>query len=231
MRLLCFISLIILFPITHGDDLEKYRSLREQCQRNPTNSECLNLKSKFLQLIAKCQNLLGPQQIIVCQEVKMKLCAVFPSTCAKVTTKPPTSTKQGKITKRKLVTTTTTEKAKPVITTPGKAKSITTTTTRKSEIIITTTQSEVNPSETITNEEFVKVPINPDDLRIRGEYCVRHGKEKKCQQLLTNLKNTYSTCSKKKAEPQPERIDCHSFQTHLCKAFPKFPPCIKKTPT
>ena len=30
---------------------------------------------------------------------------------------------------------------------------------------------------------------------------------------------------------KPEQIDCHSFQTHLCKAFPKFPPCIKKTPT
>jgi hypothetical protein len=229
MRLLCFISLLILFTITHGDDLEKYRPLREQCQRNPTNSECLSLKSKFLQLFAKCQKLLEPQQIIVCQQVKSKLCAVFPSTCGQTTNKPANSTKQRKTTKRKLLTTTTTEKAKPVITTAAKAKAITTTTTPgKSEII---RQSEVNPSETITNEEFVKVPINPDDLRVRGEYCVRHGKEKKCQQLLTNLKNTYSTCAKKKPEPHVEHIDCHSFQTHLCKAFPKFPPCIQKTPT
>jgi hypothetical protein len=210
MRAVCFIFLFVLFVIIDGDDLEKYRPLREQCERNPSNSECLQLKSKFLELIKKCQKIQTENQLLVCQQVKLKLCTVFPSTCGQTTTKTTRSTTRRPTTKSKSITTT-----------------ATTTTRPKPKLTITTT------GQTLSNEEFVKVPVNPDDLRTRGEYCIRHGKEKKCQELLTNLKNTYSSCNKKKAPApitKPEQLDCHSFQTHLCKAFPKFPPCIKKTP-
>lgn len=166
MHLIIFLFLLI--GIRSDDDIDQYHSLRDQCQRHPSTAECVQLKSKFLQLINKCQKINTKKQAVICQQIKAKLCAVFPSYCLQ------------------------------------------TTTTMKS----------------ISNEEFVKVPINPEELRIRGEYCIRHGKEKKCQQLLNNLKNTYSTCNKKK----PSKIDCHSFQTHLCKAFPTFPPCLKKSP-
>ena len=114
-----------------------------------------------------------------------------------------------------------TTKGKAMITTP------TTTTTTSS-----TTVSRVLVQE--SDEEFVQVPVQPEALRIRGEYCLRHGKEKKCQELLVNLKKTYSACQKKKVESSSpkaveEKVDCHSFQSHLCKAFPKFPPCLQKT--
>ena len=36
------------YDISYSDDLEKYRLLREQCARTPSNSECLNLKQIFL---------------------------------------------------------------------------------------------------------------------------------------------------------------------------------------
>ncbi|CAF3323589.1 unnamed protein product, partial [Rotaria sp. Silwood2] len=89
-------------------------------------------------------------------------------------------------------------------------------------------RSNISINESLTDEEFIKVPFNPDELRIRGEDCVRHGKEKKCKDLLNNLKNTYSSCSKNKSSSTTSLktlfIDCNSFQTHLCKAFPKFPP-------
>jgi hypothetical protein len=204
MRLLCLISLFTLFALNTGDDLDKYYPILDKCQRTPSNSECIELKSKFLQLIKKCQKLKSQEQIILCQQVKAKLCAVFPSTCGQ-------SVPTTKLTTRRKPT-----KAKVI---PTK---VTTTTTAKATTV--SMQS---------NEEFVKVPVNPDELRIRGEYCIRHGKEIKCQQLLNNLKNVYSTCNKKKSQSaptKPEEIDCNSFQTHLCKAFPKFPPCLKKTP-
>ena len=204
MRLLHLIFLFILFLIVYGDDMEKYRALREQCERTPSNSECLKIRSKFLQLLEKCLKIKTQQQATICQEMKLKLCAIFPSSCAQASTK-------------KTFPRTTRKSIKP--------KSIRTTTT--------TTKSKVTTVETLSNEEFVKVPVNPEELRTRGEYCIRHGKEKKCQQLLTNLKTTYSSCSQKKPQTsitKPEQLDCHSFRTHLCKAFPKFPPCIKKKP-
>ena len=192
-----FIIFLVLFiGIRSDDDMEKYHSLREQCQRHPSNVECVQLKSKFLQLIEKCQKINTKEQFAVCQQIKVKLCAVFPSYCLQTTTTK-TTRKQTK------------PKLKPTITT--------TTTTVKPMLI---------SNRTMSNEEFVQVPVNPEELRVRGEYCIRHGKEKKCQELLNNLKTTYSSCNKKK----PDKIDCHSFQTHLCKAFPKFPPCIKKSP-
>jgi len=229
MRLICLILLFILYDIIYSDDSEKYGLLREQCARTPSNSECIKLKTSFLNLIQKCQNIKTQQQVNICLQVKAKLCAVFPTACGQ-TTKKIVATKKRTSTKSKLIITTTTTaptKAKLIITTT-KAKLITPATT-KSKLITT----KVTTSETINNEEFAKVPVNPDELRTRGEYCVRHGKEKKCQQLLNNLKTTYSSCGKKKAEAaptKPEELDCHSFQTHMCVAFPKFPPCIKKTP-
>ena len=205
MHLLLFYGLFVIFlPIHCQTDLEKYSALREQCARHPSNVECVQLKVKFLQLIQKCQKIQSKEQLAICQQVKLKLCAVFPSYCLQLTT---ITTTKPKITKSKFKST---------------KKTMTTTTTTTVKTTITSTMP-------MANEEFVKVPVDPNELRIRGEYCVRHGKEKKCQQLLNNLKNTYSNCNKKKATPQPEQIDCHSFQTHLCKAFPKFPPCIKKT--
>ena len=202
MRSLCFALFFLFFALSFANDFEKYRPLREQCARTPSNSECLKLKSKFVQLIEKCEKINTPNQAKICEQVKAKLCAIFPSTCVRATTIQtiPTTRRRTKV------------KSKPTKTL------ITTTTTRTSQ--------------TLTNEEFVQVPVNPEELRIRGEYCIRHGKEKKCQQLLKNLKSTYSSCNKKKPQPtKPEQIDCHSFQTHLCKAFPKFPPCIKKPRT
>jgi hypothetical protein len=201
MHWISFALLFIFISISFSDDFEKYRELREQCTRTPSNSECLKLKSKFGEVLQKCQQINTQKQAILCQQVKNKLCAIFPTSCTQTTT-------TGSI------LTTRRRAAKP------KSKITTTTTT-------TTTTSQ-----TMTNEEFIQVPVNPDELRTRGEYCVRHGKEKKCQQLLNNLKNTYSSCNKKKPQTIPiksEQLDCHSFQTHLCKAFPKFPPCIKKT--
>ena len=192
MNAILFALFFIFIVVTSADDMEKYRTLREQCTRTPSNSECIKLKSKFLELIQKCQKIKTREQMIICQQVKDKLCAVFPSNCIHTTT-----TRKRTISKSKSTTTT---KVTPT-------------------------------SQTMTNEEFVKVPVNPEELRVRGEYCIRHGKEKKCQQLLNNLKTTYSSCNKKKSSTTPEQIDCHSFQTHLCKAFPKFPPCIKKTST
>ncbi|UJR34334.1 hypothetical protein I4U23_021737 [Adineta vaga] len=216
MRRFSYLIFFLTIKICLSNDFEKYRPLREQCQRAPSNAECLKIKTKFLQLVQKCQSITTPQQRLLCEEVKIKLCSIFPTTCGQ-TTKPVVSTTKRKITKKKLTptttTTTTTMKAKPIITTA-------TTTTEKSKI---------NSFDTLTNEEFAKVPFDPEELRTRGDYCIRHGKEKKCQQLLNNLKTTYSTCGKKKSEIKPETIECHSFQTHLCKAFPKFPPCLKKT--
>jgi hypothetical protein len=211
-----------LFIIISGDDdFEKYRPLREQCQRTPSSAECLQVKSKFLDLIKKCQKIQTQNQLVVCQEIKNKLCSIFPSICTQATTK----TTRRTSTKSKVTTTT-----KPTV----KPKIVTTTRiTDKPKIVITTDKPKLTTGQNLNHEEFVKVPVNPDELRTRGEYCIRHGKEKKCQELLTNLKTTYTSCSKKKPqEPitKPEQLDCHSFQTHLCKAFPKFPPCIKKTP-
>lgn len=213
MRVLLLSLLFVLVIIVRGDDADKYRALREQCQRTPSSSDCLQLKKKFLDLIRKCQSITTPQQLVICQEVKVKLCNIFPSACAKAsaatTTKLPETTTKRKVTKKKSVAT--------VITT-------TTTTTTS-----TTTKRTADVTSSLSDAEFVRVPVDPEELRSRGEYCVRHGKERRCQELLTNLKTTYSTCGKKKPEPKPEQIDCHSFQTHLCKAFPKFPPCLKKT--
>ncbi|CAF0727168.1 unnamed protein product [Adineta steineri] len=235
MRLLCLITLFIAFTTNYCQDLEKYRLLREQCEHFPSNSECVELKTKFLNLYKKCQKITTPQQRLICQEVQVKLCFLFPSACGQTTQKPTSSsslakkkvTKKKLVTKPKLVETTTTTTTTTVI----KPKSVVT--TKKSTIIttITTSKEKLSINSTLSNEEFVKVPFDPDELRTRGEYCIRHGKEKKCQELLTNLKTTYSTCGKKTATPKPQQIDCHSFQTHLCKAFPKFPPCLKKTTT
>jgi hypothetical protein len=230
MRLICLILLFILYDISYSDDSEKYVLLRERCARTPANSECVELKTTFLNLIQKCQNIKTQQQINICLQVKAKLCAIFPTLCGQ-TTKKIVATKKRTSTKSKLITTTT--KAKVITTTPTKAKLITPAPTKAKVITTTTTTTKLATSETINNEEFAKVPVNPDELRTRGEYCIRHGKEKKCQELLNNLKTTYSSCGKKKAEApptKPEELDCHSFQTHMCVAFPKFPPCIKKTP-
>jgi hypothetical protein len=234
------ILLFILYDISYSDDSEKYVLLREQCARNPSNSECVQLKTTFLNLIQKCQNIKTQQQVNICLQVKAKLCAIFPTLCGQ-TTKKILATKKRTSTKSKLITTTASTKAKVIITTTTKPKVITPATIKAKVItpattkekLITTTTTKLTTSETINNEEFAKVPVNPDELRTRGEYCVRHGKEKKCQELLNNLKTTYSSCGKKKAEApptKPEELDCHSFQTHMCVAFPKFPPCIKKTP-
>jgi hypothetical protein len=239
MHFICFALLFVFISISFGDDLQKYAALREQCSLIPSNPECLKLKSKFLDVLQKCQKINTRQQDILCQQIKEKSCAVFPTTCTQATTTTEsTSTTQKRTKPKSKITTTsplttTTEststarkrtKPKSKITTTPPPSTTTTTTT-----MITTT------SQIITNEEFVQVPVNPDELRTRGEYCVRHGKEKKCQQLLNNLKIAYSSCNKKKPQAttttKPQPIDCHSFQTHLCIAFPKFPPCIKKTPT
>lgn len=241
MRLLCLTWLFILIVIINGDEFEKYRPLREQCEKKPSNSECLQIKTKFFDIIKKCQKITTQQQLVLCRGVKDKLCAIFPSIClkpsssttktkAKITTKTTSTIKKiSSTTKSKLIKTTTKLTIKPEI--------IINTNTFPSKLTLTSTIKPVNTqTETLTNEEFVKVPVNPDELRIRGEYCVRHGKEKKCHDLLNNLKNTYSSCSKKKPSTttkttptKPEQLDCHSFQTHLCLAFPKFPPCTKNT--
>jgi len=225
------IFLFVFYGISSSDDVEKYRLLREECQRNPSKFDCIEMESKFLQLIKKCQKLETQKKAVICKDVKAKLCAVFPKYCVQ-TTKKIISTTRPTPTKSKLIRTT---KTTPLIITTKTTRSIITTkttpliiTTKTTRSIITTTTSA-----TISNEEFVKVPIDPDELRNRGEYCVRHGKEKKCQELLNNLKTTYSSCSKKKPSSpptKPEQLDCHSFESHMCKAFPKFPPCLKKTP-
>ncbi|CAF1243337.1 unnamed protein product, partial [Didymodactylos carnosus] len=165
----------------------------------PKISECIKLKSKFNQLLKKCKKLNNKQQEI-CKEVQYKLCAVFPDECLSTSTKIPLTTKKI----LKIITTKT-----PIISTVTAVATATATT------------SVVNvPSDMA---EFIKVPTDPDELRRRGEYCVRHGKEQKCSKLLTNLKSKYTTCTKK----PKEEIGCTSFQTHLCRAFPKFPPCTK----
>lgn len=247
MRFICWILLFIYYGICYSDDMEKYRLLGEQCSYTPTNPECLQLKSKFLQLIQKCQTIQTQQQFIVCQEIKLKLCAVFPTYCLTQTTTTSTTlrtTTKAKVKKAKPKPKPKPKskpkpkpKSKPKVT---KSSSSTTSTTPRKKIIkaktsssTTTTTKLTTISETITNEEFVKVPLDPDVLRTRGEYCVRHGKEKRCHDLLNNLKTAYSSCSKKKPEKssiKSEEIDCHSFESHMCKAFPKFPPCIKKIP-
>ncbi|CAF1519145.1 unnamed protein product, partial [Adineta steineri] len=115
MRLLCLITLFIVFTTNYCQDLEKYRLLREQCEHFPSNSECVELKSKFLNLVKKCQKITTPQQRLICQEVQVKLCFLFPSACGQTTQKPTSSSlAKKKITKKKtekkpkLVETTTT---------------------------------------------------------------------------------------------------------------------------
>lgn len=208
---LTLVILFVAFLRIESEPVEKYLPLKQKCQRTPKDAQCLQLKTKFTQLLDKCLKLQSKDQVDICLQVKQKLCYIFPSTCLQATTKRVSSTK-----------------SKSIISTLS-----TPTTTTKSTI--SSTVSNVLSKE--TDEEFVRVPIDPSALRTRGEYCIRHGKEKKCQDLLVNLKNTYSSCKKKKPEPttptptKPDQLDCHSFQTHLCQAFPKFPPCLKKTPT
>ncbi|CAF1342121.1 unnamed protein product [Rotaria sp. Silwood1] len=212
MRLLVLIYLFSQYSLNKCDFIDKYGRLRDKCQQNPSNRDCLQLKSKFSDLIKKCQKLTTQEQLLVCQQVKTKFCTVFPLSCIQSSTTNIVLTTQKPSTTKKLVKTT---KSKLIKTT--KSSTIT------SNILI---------NETLTDQEFIKVPFNPDELRLRGEYCIRHGKEKKCKDLLNNLKYTYASCAKNKSittSPKPEHIDCHSFQSHLCKAFPKFPPCIKKT--
>ncbi|CAF3042810.1 unnamed protein product [Rotaria socialis] len=225
MRLLGFILLLIALGISTSDEFEKYGLLREKCQRTPTNSDCVQLALKFSELLKKCQKIKTQEQVVICQQIKLKVCAIFPLSCSQSSTKKILSTTQQTITISKLIKTT----KKAAIATAIGVKTKTTITATTTAAAATT---KTEKTETITKEEFVKVPIDPEELRVRGEYCIRNGKEKKCQELLTNLKNTYSSCSKKKptaAPTKPEQLDCHSFQEHLCKAFPKFPPCIKKT--
>ena len=213
MRVFVLVLVLLgLFACVLADDLTKYRSLREQCQRLPSTSECVKLKSKFLQLIGKCQKINTREQVLLCEQVKGKLCAVFPSTCSSLQR---TSTSTGS--------------------TAASLKPVTSKATKKVSKVMSTTVASKE-----ADAQFVQVPIDPELLRVRGEYCVRHGKEKKCQDLLVNLKNTYSSCKKKttmtttttsehSTTGKPNQLDCHSFQTHLCQAFPKFPPCLKKT--
>ncbi|CAF1237815.1 unnamed protein product [Rotaria magnacalcarata] len=225
MRLLGFILLFIELGISTSDEFEKYGLLREKCQRTPTNSDCVQLALKFSELLKKCQKIKTQEQVVICQQIKLKVCAIFPLSCNQPSTKKILSTTQQTITISKLIKTT--KKVAIATATAAKIKTTITTTAAAAP-----TEAKTEKTETITKEEFVKVPIDPEQLRVRGEYCIRNGKEKKCQELLTNLKNTYSSCSKKKpttAPTKPEQLDCHSFQGHLCKAFPKFPPCIKKT--
>ncbi|CAF1170547.1 unnamed protein product [Rotaria sordida] len=212
MRLVGLICLFSLFNINKCDDIDKYGRLRNKCQRTPSSRDCLELKSKFIDLIKKCENKTREEEITICQQIKIKFCAVFPSNCLQSSTIKQISIKT---TKSKLIKTT-------------KSKLIKTT---KSSTI----KSNISENSSLTNEEFSKVPFNPDELRERGEYCIRNGKEKKCQDLLNNLKKRYSSCVKNKSQTtstttslQSQQIDCHSFQSDLCKAFPKFPPCIKK---
>jgi hypothetical protein len=210
LKLPVFVLVCVSMVVVAADDSDKYRALREQCQRTPSKTECVQLKSKFVQLLSKCQKLQSKEQMNICRQVKEKLCSIFPSTCA-----------QAKASASKS-STLSTSKSKPVVVT-------TVSSTVQSKGVVTST-STASSTAAQADDEFVKVPIDPEALRTRGEYCVRHGKEKKCQELLNNLKTTYSTCKKKSpsAPTKPEQLDCHSFQGHLCKAFPKFPPCLKK---
>ncbi|CAF1382567.1 unnamed protein product [Adineta ricciae] len=221
MKTIGLLVFFVLINICLSNDYEKYRPLREQCQRDPSSIECSQLKSKFFQLIQKCQSITTSSQLLLCKEVQIKLCNIFPSTCSQTTLKSSTiSTTKRKITKKKVSTTKSTLSTKL-----NKPKSSSPTPTTTTTTMLTT----MSHLDKLPDNEFVKVPVDPEELRTRGDYCLRHNKEKKCQQLLNNLKTTYSTCGKKKINVQPEQIDCHSFQTHLCKAFPKFPPCLKKT--
>ena len=205
MRLLCLTWLLIQLVIVYSINLEKYRLIRQQCERVPSNSECLKIKSKFFELIRKCQRIKTQQQALLCHQVKLKLCTIFPSTCRQSAT---TKYSQVYPTTRR----TTTKRARIKTYSPRPRSS--------------TTKPKLPTKDQMTDEEFVKVPVDSNQLRTRGEYCVRHRREKKCQKLLNNLKNMYSSCARKKPT-KSEDLDCHSFQAHLCKAFPKFPPCLK----
>ncbi|CAF4367510.1 unnamed protein product [Adineta steineri] len=134
MRLLCLITLFIVFTINYCEDLEKYRLLREQCLRVPSNSECLKLELKFLELDKKCQKITTSQQVLICKEVRAKLCFIFPSACGQTTQKPTSSSSPAKkkVTKKKLVT-----KPKLVETTT----TTTTTTVTKPKSVVTTKKS------------------------------------------------------------------------------------------
>lgn len=212
MRLIYLnILLFIYLKLIYCDDIEKYHLLREQCSQLPTDSGCLQLKQKFIQLIQNCQIIQTQNQYLVCQQAKLRLCSVFPSYCHSITTTTNTSTKRKTTKKSKI---------------KKKISKLNVTNKTTNPTIITTKINHLIINKTIENEEFSKVPLDPSILRTRGEYCIRHGKEEKCQNLLNNLKTTYSTCSKK--INNNEKLDCHSFEIHLCKAFPKFPPCLKK---
>ncbi|CAF3051868.1 unnamed protein product, partial [Rotaria sp. Silwood2] len=167
MRLLGLICLFSLYSINKCDDIDKYDRLREKCQQTPLNRDCLQVKSKFYDLIKKCQKITKEEQFNVCQQVKKKFCTVFPSSCDQSST-------------RKIVSTTTTTIREKVSTNkkllkPTKQK-FDKTTIKSSTIIVNPSRirSNISINESLTDEEFIKVPFNPDELRIRGEYCVRH---------------------------------------------------------
>ncbi|CAF1135050.1 unnamed protein product [Adineta ricciae] len=84
--------------------------------------------------------------------------------------------------------------------------------------VIVTTKA---PSGT-NDPNWYQIPSDPNELKLRGDYCVTHQSEDKCRNLLSALKVRYEECSKR---PKTD-ASCQSFKISLCAAFPKFSPCL-----
>lgn len=69
---------------------------------------------------------------------------------------------------------------------------------------------------------FEQIPTSADGLKSRGDYCLVRQGEEKCRLLLNAIKLRYVECSK---APRTD-AECQNFKVSLCKAFPKFSPCL-----
>ncbi|CAF2962193.1 unnamed protein product [Rotaria sp. Silwood2] len=83
-------------------------------------------------------------------------------------------------------------------------------------------QVTVKPPPWNTDSDWTQIPSDPNELKIRGDYCVTRQAELKCRNLLNALKIRYDECSKR---PKTD-YSCQSFKGSLCSAFPKFSPCL-----
>ncbi|CAF3915612.1 unnamed protein product, partial [Adineta steineri] len=84
--------------------------------------------------------------------------------------------------------------------------------------IVTTTR----PTSSGNDPNWYQIPSDPNELKLRGDYCVSHQAEDKCRNLLSALKVRYEECSKR---PKTD-VSCQNFKAALCAAFPKFSPCL-----